>query len=133
MLCRTLIAGAVLIALAFPAFAKNPDGSTAVGTVLSGFGQSYRSDFTAYSTELEQIWQVPRHTAVFGGRSTTSPMPDTCAKRCERPALRRSTSNTGGSAIPAADGPERLRTSARPTALFGRNIPDSIWTSTGWS
>jgi len=31
-----------------------------------------------------------------------------------------------------ADGPERLRTSGRRTALSSKSVPDSIWTWTGW-
>src|SRR5208282_247389 len=51
---------------------------------------------------------------------------------CERQASRPSTPNTGGLATPVADGPEPLRTSARPTGFCSRSIPDSISIWAAW-
>ena len=53
----------------FPTFSAQANGPVTFGTFLSGFGQSYDSELTAYSTEAQQIWQDGWHTVVVGGRA----------------------------------------------------------------
>ena len=48
-------------------FATNPVQS--VSPVL--YNQHYRSELTFYTAELQQLWQIKDHTAVFGGRFQT--------------------------------------------------------------
>jgi Flp pilus assembly protein TadD len=52
----------------FPVLARNPDGSFSFGAVLPGFGQHYDSELTAWSAELQQIWQAGAGTLIIGGR-----------------------------------------------------------------
>lgn len=50
-------------------FTINHNGAGAITSFpLRTFSQNYGSDFTAYSAELQQIFQLPRHTLIFGGR-----------------------------------------------------------------
>ncbi len=67
-----------------------------------------------------------------GVRNTTSRTPETSAKLYVLRGSRPSTSSTGASATPAADGLEHLRTSDQPTGSFSKSMSDSIWTSTAW-
>ena len=53
----------------FPTFSAQTNGPATFGIFLPGFGQTYRSGLTAYSTELQQIWQDGWHTVVAGGRA----------------------------------------------------------------
>ena len=56
---------------AFPAFSTDANGTPTFGAFISGFGQTYESELTAYSTELQHIWQQGSHTVVAGGRVQT--------------------------------------------------------------
>ncbi len=62
---------------------KNATGQTTKALGLR-FGQEYRSDFEAYSTELQHIWQSADHTVVAGGRFQSG-QADTFSKLIRNP------------------------------------------------
>ncbi|HXJ61252.1 MAG TPA: FecR domain-containing protein [Verrucomicrobiae bacterium] len=52
---------------------RDPSGtvSAQVDPALSGFGLHYDSEFNAWSAEVQQLWQLPRHTLIAGARFQT--------------------------------------------------------------
>ncbi|MBI2924743.1 MAG: FecR domain-containing protein [Verrucomicrobia bacterium] len=53
---------------AVPLFLRQVKGAVTRVITPPLFALNYRSEFEAYTTELQQIWQMPAHTVIVGGR-----------------------------------------------------------------